>query len=175
MGDGPGAAGRDTPSAEEIARAGLRAKRWVLAVAIVVSLWVIASSSLQIIPQVFGLGVSPLAHTGGPATVASPERACAVGIRALLGALDRAGAQLPRAATTADDTEAMAALRANLSPEWDGADSVARTCAGTRDGQDAWAALERMRVAEEQIVRLGRVGLVPLRLDVAAHLPPDLR
>jgi hypothetical protein len=172
MGDGSGAAGRDAPSAEEIARAGLRAKRWVLAVVIVVSLWVIASSSLQIIPQVFGLGVSPI---GAPSAAASPERACAVGIRGLLGALDRAGGQLPRAATTSDDTEAMAALRASLSPEWDSADSVARTCAGSRDGQDAWAALERMRVAEEQIVRLGRVGLVPLRLDVATHLPPDLR
>ena len=161
----------DGPERTETERAGLRAKRIVLAVVILVSLVFTASSSWQIIPAVFGLGVAPLP----PAAPGTPERDCAVGVRSLLAALDRAGGQLAQTASTDGDLDGIAALRARLSPEWDGAESVRLACEKAPEGQQAWAALERMRVAEEQIVRLGRVGVAPLRVEVAAHLPPDLR
>jgi hypothetical protein len=69
----------------------------------------------------------------------------------------------------------MAALRPGLSPEWDRADEVRAACDAARGGPSAWAALERLRVAEEQSGRLGREELSSVRSDVAAHLPADLR
>ncbi len=155
-----------------VAAARLRGKRAVLAVVVVVSLAFIASSSAQIIPAVFGAGFTPLPE-GAPA--GSPEHSCAIGIRALAGALSRAGSRLSAIASAADDSESMAALRPALSPEWDRADEVQQACTEARGGPSAWASLERLRVAEEQSGRLGREELDAVRHDVAAHLPADLR
>jgi hypothetical protein len=78
----------------------------------------------------------------------TPARACAEGIR--------------RLASTADAT---------------GGDDVQRACAASREGLDAWAALERLRSAERQLA--GRDGseqeLQNLHFQVLAHLPADLR
>jgi hypothetical protein len=127
---------------------------------------------MQIIPAVFGAGFTPL-PSGAPA--GSPEQRCAVGVKSLADALDRAGGRLSTLASAADDTESMAALRPGLSPEWDRADEVRVACAEAQGGPSAWASLERLRVAEEQSGRLGRSELSAVRHDVAAHLPADLR
>ena len=42
-------------------------------------------------------------------------------------------------------------------------------------GRDAWAALERLRSAQEQLAREGSAVLRPLRRELGAHLTPDLR
>lgn len=150
----------------------LRGKRAALGLVLVVSVAFIVSSAFQIISAVFGFGWAPLP---ADAPAGSPERVCAVGIRALTQALDRAGQRLSSVASAADDNETMAALRPGLSPEWDSAAAIEGACAHSRGGLDAWAALQRLRVAEEQSGRLSREELTSVRNDVAAHLPADLR
>jgi hypothetical protein len=150
----------------------LRGKRLALGLVLVVSVAFIVSSAVQIIGAAFGFGWTPLPSDAAPG---SPERACAVGIRSLTQALDRAGERLSSVASAADDRETMAALRSRLSPEWDGAVGIEGACARAAGGLDAWAALQRLRVAEEQSGRLSRDELTAVRRDVAAHLPADLR
>lgn len=62
-------------------------------------------------------------------------------------------------------------------PDAGGNDEVQRACAASREGLDAWAALERLRSGERQLA--GRSGseqeLQELRRQVLAHLPADLR
>jgi hypothetical protein len=156
-------AGARIPPAE------LRAKRVALGLVIVVSMAFIASSSWQIIPEVFGARVEPLKA----APAGSPDHQCAVGVKALLGALDRVSGKVAPSLT--DDDSTTAALRARLSPEWDGAEDVSRACDASSEGQQAWAALQRMKMAEDQPVRVGRDALALMRIEVAEHLPPDLR
>ncbi|HEY1694363.1 MAG TPA: hypothetical protein VGG39_19475 [Polyangiaceae bacterium] len=144
---------------DDDARARLQGKRVALVVVIGVSVVFIAASALQIVPAVFGAGITPL-PSGGPGTAA---RACAEGVRRLSTALDRAA-----------DAAGSAAFEARLRPEWDDRDAVERACHEAPEGTDAWAALLRMRSAEEQAApRSG--DLAPLRRDVIAHLPADLR
>ena len=62
-------------------------------------------------------------------------------------------------------------------PDAGGTDEVEHACAASREGVDAWAALERLRSGERQLA--GRSGseqeLQELRRQVLAHLPADLR
>jgi hypothetical protein len=155
-----------------LAVARLRGKRAALGIVIVISLAFIVASTSQIIPAVFGVGFEPLPSAAAPD---SPEGQCAAGIRALAGALDRAGGRLSSVASAADDGATMAVLRSTLSPEWDRADAVHVACKRAAGGPSAWAALQRLRVAEEQSGRLDREALTSVRRDVAAHLPADLR
>ena len=64
---------------------------------------------------------------------------------------------------------------ARLRPEWEEKDAVQRACSQSNQGLDAWAALARLRSAEEQLAPDGRGLLAPLRRDVREHLPADLR
>jgi hypothetical protein len=168
-GDRPSDSGADDPA---ILTARLRGKRWALSIVLVVSVAFIVSSAAQIIAAVFGFGLTPL-PSGAPE--GSAEHACAVGIRSLARALDRAGGRLSSVASAANDDETMAILRPALSPEWDGADAIESACVRSREGLTAWAALQRLRMAEEQSGRLSRDELASVRRDVAAHLPADLR
>jgi hypothetical protein len=172
MGDGGDGSEDDAIRDPMALAARLRGKRAALGIVLVVSVAFILSSATQIIATVFGVGWTPL-PSGTPA--GSPERTCANGIQALTRALDRAGERLSAVASAADDSETMAALRPGLSPEWDGAEAIESACARARGGLDAWAALQRLRVAEEQSGRLSREELSSVRRDVAAHLPTDLR
>jgi hypothetical protein len=149
----------------------LRAKRMANAFVLVVSVAFIGSSTWQITSAVFGV-FDPI-PSGTPAD--SPETQCGTGIRSLAVALDRAGGRLSSLASAADDTAVMAVLKPTLSPEWDRADTVRAACDRAAGGPSAWAALERLRVAEEQSGRLDREALTSVRRDVAAHLPADLR
>lgn len=167
-GDDDGGADREGPAAD----AARRGKRAALAAVIVVSVAFVASSTAQIVPAVFGVGFEPLPSG---AAAGSPEGQCALGVRDLARALDRAGGRLASVASASDDSATMAVLRSTLSPEWDEADAVRAACERSTGGRSAWAALQRLRVAEEQSGRLDREALTSVRRDVAAHLPAELR
>jgi hypothetical protein len=69
-------------------------------------------------------------------------------------------------------------IRRLVSTPGTGGDADVRgACASSREGLDAWAALERLRSGEQQLA--GRNGseqeLQELRRQVLAHLPADLR
>jgi len=149
----------DIDQGDELHRARLRGRRAGLGVVIVVASAFIVISTAQITSAVFGLGTQPLASGPGD----SPERRCAVGISRLVRALDRpAGADPPTA-------------RAPSALDWNDADGVEQTCRTATGGLDAWAALLRLKAAELQLTHAGPADLQPLRDEVAAHLPPDLR
>jgi hypothetical protein len=151
-------------------------KRAVHAAIVVVAVTFVGSSAAQIIPAVFGLGIRPVSATAGD----SPEGVCAQGVRSLALAVDRAAerAWSPRAAqavTPQGGDAALHAFVAALAPEWSAEATVEQACGRAREGTEAWAALVRFRRAEEQVVLSGLVELVPLRHDVMAHLPANLR
>jgi hypothetical protein len=155
------------------ARIRLRGARAGHGIVIVVAVVFIASSTWQIARAVF----PELAPGGGTASLESPgHRACAAGLRDLAEALDRAASGVVTSSVSEGaPEESAAAFRRGLSPEWNTAADVERSCSATAEGQDAWAALERLRSAEEQLTRRSRGELGPLRRDLAAHLPSDLR
>jgi hypothetical protein len=128
----------------------LRGKRVALGIVIAIAVVFIGLSTAQIMRSVFGAGIVPLPS----AELGSAERTCAVGVRRLEQALERGEGP---------------------SPEWEQADDVRRACAGARDGLEAWAALQRLILAQQQLTRYVHVELAPLRRDVIAHLPTDLR
>lgn len=165
-------------------RARLRAKRAVLGVFIAVASVFIGLSALQIVPAVFGLGVTPLA--GLPDLSGPTPRGCSEGVRRLAAALDRAAARaveargdevrsqgrvLEEKQAAADEEAALQSFRAALAPEWDGEEAVAALCKDDPRGEDAFAALLRLRLAEEHFLRKELVEIAPLRRDVAAYLP----
>jgi hypothetical protein len=133
------------------ARARLQGKRIALGVVITVAVAFVGASALQIIPAVFGVGFRPLPSS----PPGSSTRDCAEGVHALLGTV---GADPNKAAPAA---------------EWE---RVGHACESTPEGLDAWAALQRLRFAASQMANRGAgVELDPLRRDVAAHLPAELR
>jgi hypothetical protein len=166
----PGESGGDQTTGIERAR--LCGRRVAHAAVIGVAAAFIWASAWQIASAVFGLGEAPVAATWE--TASPSDRACALGLQTLMTALDRAGASSAGAATTPPD-DAAVDFRHALSPEWEGAASIARACSASPRGLDAWAALERLQIAEEQLTRSARSDLDPLRRDLATHLPSDLR
>lgn len=174
-----GAARPSTTTPPDEAESGFhrnQGRRAAHSIVIVVAVAFVGASAMQIIPAVFGLGVHPI-----PAwTPGSPERECVQGVLLLSRALDRASADAwspsaARAVTQADDDPALQAFRRGLLPEWSAEASVEQACVRSREGLDAWASLLRLRRAEEQVVLHSLVELIPLRRDVEAHLPADLR
>lgn len=151
-----------------LARARLRGKRAALAAVIVVAVLFIGSSAWQIVSALFFDG-----HGG--VLVTPEQRACAVGVRDLAAALDRAASRIVASSSEIGTADAVAVFRRGLSPEWNTAGAVQRTCTSSPEGTDAWAALERLRFAEEQLTRQSRAELGPIRRDLTAHLPSDLR
>jgi hypothetical protein len=148
------------PDEATLAKARLRWKRGALVLAGLISVALVASSSAQIVPAVFGAVARPL-PSGAPG---SPERVCAEGVRRLQTALDRAG---PAAGSPV--------FPESLRPEWDDAARVEGACARSSEGLDTWASLRRLRSAEEQLAGTSPQDLAALRREVASHLPADLR
>lgn len=136
----------------------------------VVALFVVASFA-QIVQAVFGVGAAPLARAAPPAAGSrAAAGACGQGVARLSTALDRGFS-----AATVRDSEA-AALRAfdeGVRPEWneDAAAGVEKDCRDDARGRDAFAALLRLKLAEEEFLRRQVVELAPLRRDVEAYLP----
>lgn len=158
------------------ARARFEGKRLAHAVVVAIAVAFIGASAVQIVPAVFGTQTQLVSST--PAGLS--DRACAEDVHSLMLALDRATGQAwsPRAAravSEADEDAVIQAFRQGLAPEWNADATIAQACAKSREGFEAWAALLRLRRAEEQVVLRGFVELVPLRRDVTAHLPADLR
>jgi hypothetical protein len=149
---------------DDTARVRLQGKRVALGIVLVLSVAIIGSSSLQIIGAVFGAGIHriPASARGTPAQV------CAEGVLRLARALDRSA-----------EAAGSASFQASLRPEWNEAGAIQQACSQSSEGLDAWASLARLRSAEEQLasgVRTERQAeLAPLRDDVSAHLPADLR
>lgn len=140
---------RDEPTAR---KEGRRAAHLIV---IAVAVLFVGASAAQIIPAVFGVGIQPIRST----SERSPDRACAEGIHLLAVGLDHANEEAWRGLT-----------------EWTRASgNVEPTCAKSGEGLDAWAALLRLRRAEEAVVVRAGAELAPLRHDVEAHLPADLR
>jgi hypothetical protein len=131
-------------SPDALARARLQGKRAALSVVMVVTVVFIGASAVQIVPAIFGAGITPIP----PSPSGSDARACAEGIR-----------RLEAARTDQDEAR------------------VREACAQSPEGLDAWASLVRLRSAEAQLggAEGAPAELEPLRRDVAAHLPVDLR
>jgi hypothetical protein len=151
-----------------LARARLRGRRAALGVVFAAAILFIGSSAWQIVHALF-------AESRDGVLVSPEQRACAMGLRDLATALDRAASLVVASSYEVGTNEAVAAFRRGLSPEWNTAVSVERTCATSPEGAEAWAALERLRSAEEQLTRQSRAELGPIRRDLTAHLPSDLR
>lgn len=144
---------------DEERRARLRGRRIGLGVVMVAAISFIVVSTTQIVRGVFGLGTTPMAS--GPTD--SPEGQCAMGIRRLARALDRPVAtDLPSAGPASE-------------PAWNDTEAVDQACRKAPGGLDAWAALLRLRAAEQQLAQANDEDLQPLRREVTAHLPADMR
>ena len=144
-------------------------KRAGHAVIIVLAVAFIGASAVQVIPAVFRMG----AHHA-PSTVPDPQaRVCALGVRPLAAALERAGARAWSAHASADS--ALDSFQQALAPEWKDEERIRSDCEKSSEGAETWAALVRLRRAEEQALLSGADDVQPLRRDLAAHLPADLR
>ncbi len=164
-----------SPSAVEEARARLAGKRAAHILVIVIAVAFIGASVAQIIPQVFGVQIRPLAGD----SPGSPEQVCAEGIRDLAKTLERAGGETTvgrhdDASSALAEQGAPGSFRAGLGPQWGASAGLESACARARHGYDAWAALLRLERAEEQLGGTRGDELATLRRDVSAHLPPDL-
>ncbi len=164
----------NTPAVDDV-RAGRDGQRVAHILIIAVAVVFIGASAIQIVPAVFGAGVRPVGSAGAGST----EDPCTDGVRSLAIAIHRAGALAwsPSAegAPPPDVDTARQAFQKGLLPQWSSEAEVERACAQSTAGLDAWAALLRLRRGEEQAVLRGLVEIVPLRRDVSAHLPANLR
>lgn len=93
----------------------------------------------------------------------APYADCRQGLRALVGALERA-----RSAAPGNDGEDLAVerFRSALNPEWSYWDSIAQSCRGNAERQRALDAIQRLRYAEEHAARWEAGDLAPLRRRV---------
>jgi hypothetical protein len=150
------------PAEQDAAEAGARrlGRRIAARVVIAVAVLFIASSSAQIIRAVFGLGVRPLP----PGPPGSSARICAIGIRSAAG--------LP--SDDAGGRRAKAELEASSVPAPKPHDFEA-ACAASPEGLDAWASLLRFEQTVAQIPHAPPEAVIPLRQELIAHLPADLR
>jgi hypothetical protein len=162
----------ELPSADGaiVERARQRGRRVAHGLVILVALAFIAASALQIIAAVFGR------NTAGPGAwraISPTDHACAVGLRALAEALDRGSDGVGPWGDM--DERHFVIGRDPVLAAGSMADRVSQACAASPEGLDAWAALERLRSAREQVARRSQAELGPLRRDLFAHLPTDLR
>jgi hypothetical protein len=162
---------REKRDDEGYAHARRRGKRAAHGLILVVSVLFIGTSAWQLVRAVF------LGDAGATESNAL-DPACADGLHRLTAALDRASGPIVVSASQAPaarPADVATRFRHELSPEWDVAGDVEKTCTASSAGADAWAVLARLRSAEEQLARQSRAELAPLRHDLAAHLPVELR
>jgi len=152
-------------SPDALARARLQGKRAALGVVMVVAVAFIGASALQIVPAIFCAGITPIPDSPS----GSEARVCAEGVRRLERSLERAAS-----------AAGSPAFGPALERDWRDEAQIRAACDKSPEGLDAWASLARLRSAEEQLASAGGAAgasaeLEPLRRDVAAHLPADLR
>jgi hypothetical protein len=161
------------PDAVTLERARRTGRRAAHGVVLAVAIAFIGASSWQIVRAVFELN--------GPDALGNSlsDRFCSEGIHSMAAALDRATTGVAVAlavdARRLDEDDRIGLFASLLRPEWDAAATVQQRCDATRQGREAWAALQRLRMAGEQLGPRDQVELGPIRRDLAARLAPDLR
>ncbi len=151
---GAGAAGAD------LRKARAQGRRLAHGFIAVIAVLFIGASTVQIVEAVFGADAA--ADAAAERRPDSDADRCARGVGRLVS-IDRTAGDLAAVAEASGEDDAVARALA------------AKACAASPGGLDTWAALERLQVAREQLARRDRVDLEPLRRDVSAHLPADLR
>ncbi len=141
----------DAAVARAASRFRAQGKRLGVAVVLGVAVLYVGASAVQIVSAVFGLDVRPL-PAGPPG---SSAWTCAEGLLALSKDVSPPKGASPR--------------------DWHPPEDVYRACAASPEGLDAWAALLRLEKTAENIPSAGPGELDPLRRDLFAHLPADLR
>jgi hypothetical protein len=149
-------------TADARSRAKLNGKRAGIVLLTTVAVVFIGLCALSIVPAVFGRGPDPL-------TPSPTGRACADAIVRLQGAVDRAART---AGGAPDEATAVSSFRGALAPDWDEEKRIEAVCGADPNGAGAFAALQRLRVAEETSARRRAVEIAPLRHDVRQYLPP---
>jgi hypothetical protein len=96
--------------------------------------------------------------------------ACAEGVRRLLASIDAAVVSAKTEGAT-DEATAVARFKERLAPEWADENAIRARCASVPRGQDAFAAVLRLRLAQEGFVRRQVAEITPIRRDVTAYLP----
>lgn len=155
----------EAPKKQPGSRAATRIRRAVFGLYVAFAAGFVVLCVEEIVVGVFGLRPGSIA--GAPA--GSPGRACGDGIRDLLGALDRG---VLAASAGHDEKDAVALLNAALAPEWSREGALAQTCAADANSAEAWAALLRLRRAEEGAAGRRAVLVGPMRADVARLAGP---
>jgi hypothetical protein len=157
----PNEAGGDTtPRARRLAR------RIVFGSFLLLATTFIVSSAWQLIAGIYAPAPAPVITDG--AGVRDEARACGDGIAKLSSALERG---FLAASTKDDEASALRTLAEAMQPEWAQRAAVEDACATQPRGQDAFAALLRLKLAEEGFVRRQIVEIAPVRRDVRAYLP----
>jgi hypothetical protein len=153
------------PSIETDVERGRRlGRKYTIVVFSVLACSFMATTTLQIIFGVFGVGARPITKMES-----SGQTSCAERLRAMEAAVERAVAASARAP---DRGVASTRYESALGPEWDDVSSVESLCASEgRGATDALAAVVRLRTMGEELARAHAVELAPLRRDVAAYLP----
>lgn len=121
----------------------------------------VALAALQITLQCF-------AATAAPIDRSSPAGgACVAGLAKLQAALERASSRASRAD---DAAAALQVFEKELSPEWADEPAVRARCGADPRGSDAFAALLRLRVAEQSHAARDAAELAALRRGLEAYL-----
>ena len=137
-----------------------RGRRIVSAAFLLFAATFIVVSTIEIARGVYG---EPVASGEGP----PPSAACVAGIKVLVAALDRA---MAAGASAHDESAALREFAGTAKPEWDGISETENACSATPQGKDAFAALVRLRAADESFLRRRVAEVAPLRRDVDAYL-----
>lgn len=124
----------------------------------IVAIFIVITTT-QIARGVFGKGATKSSNP--------PPAACVAGISRMNGALDRAVASTSQ---ITDEHGVDAAFAIAVKPDWDDSDKVQADCATTPEGQDAFAAVLRLRRADETSLERHVAEVSPMKRDVAAYL-----
>jgi hypothetical protein len=132
----------------------------------IVSALFVGVVSVFIVVTTAQVGAGVFGKSASRAGVAPPA-ACVAGISRLTPALDRA---LGAASPIGDDSASLATFAAATLPEWNDSQDIESTCSATPEGQEAFAAVLRLRRAEEALLHKDVAELSPMRRDVEAYL-----
>jgi hypothetical protein len=154
----------DAPADAARTRARRLARRLVYGSFLLLATAFVVSSAWQLIAGIYAPAPVVIAPAGAPAEA----RACSDGIARLSSALERG---FVAASTKEDEASALRTLADGMQPEWADQPAVEQACATQPRGQDAYAALLRLKLAEEGFVRRQIVEIAPVRRDVRAYLP----
>lgn len=128
----------------------------------------VSVSTYEILSVALGFApAAPLDSSGPSGPEASHE--CTDGVRAMADAVDAAA---KRAIAAGTERAATDLFREALADTWNPREKPTEAaCSAVPRGRDAFAAVLRLRQAQEGFVRRQVVEVAPLRRDVSAYLP----